>query len=109
VVIEPNLFRDVAWLGQRRSAGDATTSSGEVTVSSFDVNLEDGQVDAGMVMLIDSVAYEVVERLTATTATLSRLRDDPAAAVISPHDFSNRPYTVHSMRPQIALAHRRVL
>lgn len=109
VALEPNLFRDVAWLGQRRSAGNATTSAGTVTVSSFDVNLEDGQVEAGMMMLVDAVGYEVVERLTATTATLSRLRDDPGADVISPHDFSNRPYSVHSMRPQIALAHRRVL
>jgi hypothetical protein len=109
VALEPNLFRDVAWLGQRRSAGSATTSSGEVTVAGFDVNLEDGGVEAGFVMLIDSVAYEVIERLTATTATLSRLREEPSGEPILPHDFSSRPYSVHSTRPQIALAHRRVL
>src|SRR5690606_30545276 len=106
LAIEPHLFRDVAWLAQRRSAGEATTSSGEVTISSFDVNLEDGQVEAGMVMLVDSVAWEITERLTATTATLSRLRAEPADDPILPHDFSSRPYTIHSMLPQIALAHR---
>lgn len=109
LALEPNLFRDVAWLGQRRSAGNATASSGEVSISSFDLNFEDAGVDAGFVMLVDSVPYEVVERLTATTATISRVREKPAGEVITPGDFASRPYSVHSMRPQIALAHRRVL
>jgi len=109
IAIEPNLFRDVAWLGHRRSAGSATTSAGEVTISSFDVNLEDGQVEAGFVMLIDAVAWEITERLTATTAAISRLRAEPGDDAILPHDFTGRPYTIHSMRPQIALAHRRIL
>src|SRR5690606_38739105 len=43
-----------------------------------------------------------------TTATLSRLRAEPADDPILPHDFSSRPYTIHSMLPQIALAHRRI-
>ncbi len=107
--IEPNLFRDVAWLAQRRSAGNISSDAGEVTISGFDVNLEDGAVEAGLVIMIDSVAYEVIERLTATTATLSRLRDDPAGPVIATPAFASRPYAVHSMRPQIAIAHRRVL
>lgn len=109
LALEPNLFRDVAWLGQRRSAGNATASGGEVSISSFDLSFEDAGIDAGFVILIDSVPYEVIERLTATTATISRVREEAEGDVVTPPDFASRPYSVHSMRPQIALAHRRVL
>lgn len=106
---EPNLFRDVAWIGQRLVKGTCTISGTTMTMLTQDVTLEAAGVTAGAVAVVDGTAYEVIARLTATTATVSRVRGSSSEPVLPPSPATNVAVVVATMRPQIAMIERQVL
>lgn len=109
LALEPSLFRDLAWAGQRLVSATGAIAGTTLTISSHDVTLEAAGVGAGHVALVDGAAYEVLARLSPTTATISRLRDDPDGPALPPSPVSGKPAAVHTFRPQIAVAHGTLL
>lgn len=109
LVLEPNLFRDVGWVGQRLVKGFGDVSGTSLTLTSQDVTFEAAGVDAGHVVLVESTPYEVIERLNATTVTVSRVREEEGGAVIPPTPGTARPVSVVTFRPQMAIVHGQIL
>jgi len=109
LILEPNLFRDVGWAGQRLVAGIGDVAGSTLTLTSYDVDLEDGAIDEGHVVTVGAVAYEVVARLSATTATISRLRVSDQDPVQAPAPVTGGPIEIHTFAPQIAMVHAQVL
>jgi len=108
LLFEPNLFGDVAWIGQRLLDSTGTISGTTLTVAA-PPTLEDMLIDAGHVAVVNQVPYEVIERLSPTEATVSRPRADPEGPVIPPIEVTDEPTSVHTFVPQIALVHSQVL
>jgi hypothetical protein len=109
LAIEPNVFRDVHWLGQRLSAGTASVAASTLTLTGLDVALDAAGVAAGHVVTIDGVGYEILERLGPASATISRVRaslDDPPIPVGT---ITARPASIHTFAPQASMVHRQVL
>lgn len=109
LTFEPDLFRDAGWAGQRLVSGTGTISGTTLSLTAYDVNLEDAGVAGGHVAVVDGVPCEVVGVSTGTTATVSRLRASPADPPITPSPVTGRPVTIATMRPQIAAIERQVL
>ena len=107
LVLEPNLFRDVGWLGQRLVRGVCTVSG--TTLTATGVDFVGAGVGAGFVALVDGAALEVVARLSATALTVSRPRGSASDAPIAPTAGSGKQVIVGTFVPQIAVAHRQVL
>lgn len=109
LAIEPGVFRDVQWLGQRLCAGTGSVSGVTITFTGLDVTLEAAGVTGGHVVTIDGVGYEVLERLGPASATISRVRGSLEEAPIPIGTIASRPAAVHTFRPQAALVHRQIL
>lgn len=109
LVLEPNLFRDAAWIGQRLSRGTGTVSGTTLTVSSPEVAFDAAGIDAGAVATVAGVSYEVAARLSGTQLQLSRLRDATTDAVIPPAPATGVEATVVTFKPQIGTVHRQIL
>jgi hypothetical protein len=106
---EPTLFRDVAWVGQRLVSGSGGIAGTTLTLTAQDVDLEQAGVEAGHVVVAADIPYEIVERLSATTATVSRLREDPAGPVVPPSPLASGSITIVSFRPQLFIVHMQLL
>jgi hypothetical protein len=109
LVLEPNLFRDLAWVGQRLSRGTGTISGTTLTIASPEVLLDAAGVSAGHVVVVGGVAYEILARLSGTQLTISRIRDDAAGAAIPPTAVTNAECVIATFGPQIALAHAEIV
>lgn len=109
LLFEPDLLRDIAWAGQRLVNGTGGVAGTTLTLTAQDVDLAAAGVGAGFIVSVDGVSYEIIERLSATTATLSRLRAGAADPTIPPSPVSAKPVQVVTFRPQIALVHAQVL
>jgi hypothetical protein len=109
LVLEPNVFRDVAWAGQRLVKGTGTLAGTALTMESQDTGFDDAGVDAGHVALIDGVAFEVLSRESATELTVSLLRAGESADPIPGGSGSGREVAVWTFRPQIEMVHAQVL
>ncbi len=114
LAIEPSVFRDVAWVGQRLSRGTGTVSSpasgGVLTIAAPDVDLALAGVGAGHVAVVDGAAYEIMERLSGTQVRLSRARALATDPQIPPSPVaSGVECWIVTFAPQLALAHRQVL
>jgi hypothetical protein len=113
--LEPTLFRDVAWRGQRLLKGAGDLAAGTLTLSSADVNFEDARVETGHIVLLSTgtalepVPLEVLERSSAMVASVSLLREDVAAASLLPPDAASASVEVWTFAPQIALAHAQLM
>ncbi len=110
LLLEPNLFRDVGWVGQRLTRASSSSVSGTtLTLTSPDVPLDAAGVEAGNVAIVNGVGYEVVARLSSTQLTISRPRarlDDP---VQPPSPATGVEAFVHTFAPQLAIVHAQLL
>ncbi len=109
LVLEPGLFGEVNWVGQRLVAGTGTVSGTTLTLTQADAGLDDAGVGAGHVVLIGGTGYEVLARLSATEMTVSRLRADEGDAPIAPAPVTGATVSVFTFAPQIGEVHRRTL
>lgn len=110
LALEPTLFRDVAWAGQRLLS--AVGSAGGVQGTLLTITGADAAasgIDAGHVALIDGLPVEIVARLSPTQLTVSLLRPRPDAAPVPPPALSNKPVAVHTFAPQIAVVHAQLV
>ncbi|MEM7627279.1 MAG: hypothetical protein AAF333_16910 [Planctomycetota bacterium] len=104
LALEPTLFHDVPWAGQQRAdVEDAYLLGHHVTSGSAD--FATSQTEAGAVVLIDRVAYEVVSRESANTLTVSRLRTRLADPPIPGDEGGPLSLTARTFAPQAALVH----
>ncbi len=108
LVLEPLLFRDLAWAGQTLASGMASVS-GIAAELDTDRALDLQGIGPGFVVTIDGVSSEIISLLGSTEIILSvpraALSDPPAA----PTQAMNRPAYIATFRPQLAWAHRAVL
>ena len=107
LVVEPGLYRDVKWNGQRLLGGVGDLSS--TTLSLTSGSFVDGGVGAGHVVLVDSVPMEIVEVVSATQATVSIMRGDTGSNVIPGTSAAGVSVEVFTFGPQIEIVHRQVL
>jgi len=110
LALEPELFRDVVWVGQRPVRGSGAVSGSTLTMTTQDVGFDDAGVDAGRVVRVGGTSLEVIERLSASALTVSRLRASSDAPVITPTPVAT-PTIVEAVTfgPQLAIAHGQVL
>ncbi len=113
LVYEPNLFRDVGWVGQRLVKGTGSVSGTTLTMSAQDVLFDAAGVTTGSVVTVAGTAYEVMSRLSAGSLSISRLREDSpsgmSAAVITPSPATAQECIVMTFVPQLSAAHRQLL
>jgi hypothetical protein len=102
VRVEPNVFSEIQWLSQRLVKATGSVSGTTLTIASPDVNFDGAQLAPRMVVLIAGVAHEVVAKLSATTATISRVRPTSADAALTPAPVSGVEVIVATMMPQAA-------
>ncbi|MCX5688990.1 MAG: hypothetical protein NTV94_04250 [Planctomycetota bacterium] len=74
LVLEPMLFHDVRWPSQRVVRGRCMVVQTALALESLDISFEDGQVDAGGVIVVGATPLEVVRRLDAKKLLVSRVR-----------------------------------
>lgn len=108
VRVEPNVFSEIQWLSQRLVKATGTVSGTTLTISSPDVNFDGAQLTAGMIVLVAGVAHEVVAKLSAATATISRVRPTSADAPLTPAPVSGVEVIVATMMPQAAAVSERI-
>ncbi|MGD9790307.1 MAG: hypothetical protein AB7Q00_01375 [Phycisphaerales bacterium] len=109
LAIEPSIFRDVSWVGQRLCNGTAKINSGSLDITSTDNDLDAARVQAGHVALINGVAYEILAVTSGTIAEISLLRGTTDDPVLMPADQPSSPFSITSFTPQIAIVHRQIL
>jgi hypothetical protein len=107
LAIEPNLFAEVGWSGQRLVSTTGTLSGTTLTLSGTD--LAAAGIEAGCVVLMSGVPLEVMERLTTTTLKVSLVRWGRTGPAIPPVGMTSGNCEVWTFRPQIAVAHRLIL
>lgn len=109
LALEPNLFRDVGWVGQRLVKATGAISGATLTISGQDVGLDAAGVTAGNVVQVNGVGYEVLARLSATQATISRLRPSVSDAVLPPTPVTGAEVQVPTFGPQLEIVHNQLL
>lgn len=110
LVLEPRLFSDISWTGQKLvDASNGAMDSSGTLLTVAGVNFVALGVGAGFVALVGGVPLEVVGRESATELIVSKLRasidDDPIRAASG----SALPVVITTFRPQIALVHGQLL
>ncbi|MCK4874167.1 MAG: hypothetical protein KAS72_15700 [Phycisphaerales bacterium] len=108
LALEPNLFRDVAFSAQRLVSSSSASISG-TTLTDASADFEAAGVTTGYVAVVDDVAFEVVQQLSATSLTISVLRGDEAGAAIPPGDVTNASLLITTFLPQFAVIHSQLL
>lgn len=109
LALEPHLFRDAAWAGQRLVGGVGDVAGGTLTLLTSDVDFTQAGIAEGHIALIGETPYEVLERTGDTTLTISRLRPSTIAPPILPSPATGKAITIVSFAPQIAIIHGHIL
>lgn len=109
LVIEPNLFRDYFWVGQRLTRGVGSVSGTTLSIAAPEVAFDAANVGAGHVVCVNGVGYEVTARLSATQLTISRVRAEGSTAIVPPSAATSVECWVATFAPQIEMTHRQVL
>lgn len=107
LTIEPNLFADVGWNGQRLISASGSISNTTLTLAGTD--LAASGIEPGCVVLMGGVPLEVIERLSTTTLKVSLVRWGRIGPAIPPVGMTSGLCEISTFRPQTALAHRMVL
>ena len=110
LVYEPRLFDEVAFASQTvlTAAGGEIASDG-VTLTVASADFAALGVDAGWVVVVEGVAAEVLERVSATVLTISRVRGSVGDAAMPLVAGTGLDVRVGSFRPQIGVVHEQVL
>ncbi|MCC6678795.1 MAG: hypothetical protein IT436_16810 [Phycisphaerales bacterium] len=109
LVVEPNLFRDIAWLSQRVLRASGAIAGTTLTISAADGAFDTAGVGPGSIVTVDGVAYEVIDRLSAMQATISRPRASTLDPILPPTAVTGKDTWVITFAPQIAAVHAEIL
>lgn len=107
LALEPTLFRDVAWLAQRPLSAQGNVSGTTLTLTTG--SLAAALIETGHVAVIDDIPCEITAIASATEATVSLLRASRTDPPIPPPPKTGATVTITTFRPQIALAHDRLM
>jgi hypothetical protein len=107
LVLEPNVFRDAGWIGQRPLQGTGSVSGTNLTLTAG--SFTTAGVAPGHVLLYDALALEVVSVTSATVAVVSLLRAQASDAALPPPALGSKPVTCWTFRPQAFLMHSQML
>ncbi len=107
LILEPGLYRDVKWNGQRLLSGVGDLDG--TTLTLLTGSFTESGIDAGHVVLIDSVPMEVVSVQSSTSATVSIMRGDTDSVAVGGKDVAAAVVEVFTFEPQISIVHRQVL
>jgi len=108
LVLEPNVFRDVAFAAQTRVTAEDAALSGTV-LSSASSSFVAGGVDQGAVAVVGTASLEVAERLSETSLSVSIVRAEPEMPLIPPAAGSGLHLRVSTFDVQIAESESRVV
>ncbi len=109
LVIEPSLVRDIGWAGQKLVGGTGDVSGTTLTMTAQDVGFDAAGVGSGFVVVVGGVVYEVIDRLSASSLTISRMRSSETAATLSPSPVTGASVEVMTFGPQIGVIHEQLL
>lgn len=109
LILEPNLFRDCGFTGQRLVHGTGNIAAGVLTLTAQDNDFAAAAITTGHIAVVDGTPYEVLERLTPTTASLSRLRAATDDAALPPSPATGKPVDITTFAPQRSQSHRIIL
>ena len=110
LILEPNLFRDVLWLSQRRVTGTGVISSGAVMFTTSDNRLSTAGVGPGSVVVVGATPYEVMEVTSDTDAVISLIRASASGDIVPPGDSpTDTTATISTFVPQIGIVQSQVL
>ncbi|MCC6427209.1 MAG: hypothetical protein IT435_10360 [Phycisphaerales bacterium] len=109
LAVEPNLFRDIVWAGQRLCKATASTLNTTLTITGADVDFNDAQIAPGHVATVDGASYEVVDVIAGNELTISRIRPTTADFAIPVSPMSDKPMWIVTFAPQIGVIHRQIL
>ncbi len=111
LALEPRLFHDVAWLGQRAHASESVeVQGGGVTVVDASGPFVAGRIGPGAVLLLDDVAVEVTSVVDPTTASVSLVRARSGDPPIPAGSLgATARLAAFTFRPQLEIAHRQAL
>lgn len=108
LVLEPNLFRDLTYLGQTLAGGtDGALAGTQLTSASS--NFGAVGVTGGHVVVVNGMALEVIARVSGTVLEVSKLRPLEDGPVIPPGPVTGAMFTVTSFGPQIAHVHAELM
>lgn len=109
LVLEPSVVRDIGWVGQRLVQGTGDVAGTTLSMTSQDVGFDEAGVEAGGVVVAGGVVYEIVERLSESTLTISRMRPDADGPLRMPSSVNGVSVEVPTFGPQLAMVHGQVL
>lgn len=107
LVLEPSLFRDLAWAGQRLLDAPASISGSTLTVPGVDLAAR--SIGPGSVVRCEGLSLEVLAIPSTSAATVSLLRGADGDAAIVPAPAASTSALVFTFAPQRAAAHAELL
>ncbi|MBS0190640.1 MAG: hypothetical protein U0573_01960 [Phycisphaerales bacterium] len=107
--IQPDLHNQVVWYSQRLIRATGAVSGSTLTISAFDSSFDAAILAPGMIIVVGGVPHEVIAKLSATTAQISRIRATPEDDPLLPAAVSGAEVVLNSFRPQIAIVSEHVL
>src|SRR6185295_3403553 len=106
LALEPNLFRDLVWAGQRLPRGTSSISGTTLTCSSPETLFDAAGVTTGHVIVANGIGHEVISRLSTTQLSISRPRAASTSPVLPPTAATNVEAWVVTFAPQMEVVHR---
>ncbi|MBX3364468.1 MAG: hypothetical protein KF866_06865 [Phycisphaeraceae bacterium] len=107
LVLEPTLFRDVLWLGQRLLVGEASLTGALLTLTT--AGLTFSGVSPGCVIVVQTTYCEIVSIESPTEAVISLVRSDATDPPHPPASGTGLAVGVTTFGPQLGLAKKQVL
>lgn len=109
LVIEPHLFRDLGFLGQRVLSAQGDVAGTTFTLTTPGASLTSAGVQPGHVLLLGGVACEVVAVLGATQASVSLIRASREGSLVAPAPGTGVSIEAWTFGPQIGVVHEQLL
>lgn len=108
-ILEPWLYRDMAWLGQTLCRGTANVSGTILEATAVDNAFTAAPVEDGMVVVVGGAVLEVRGVLGETFLEVSMLRSSRTEDSIAPGTITGATFHLSTFKPQIGVVHRQVL
>ncbi|MBK7405881.1 MAG: hypothetical protein IPJ41_14990 [Phycisphaerales bacterium] len=109
LILEPSLVRDIGWAGQRLVKGIGDIAGSTLTMTSQDVDFLAAGIDAGQIVVVGGVVYEVVQALAEDQLAISRMRASADGPLLPPSPVTGASVELPTFAPQLAIIHAQIL